>query len=83
MTKSETAPSSITYHISLYDNQTQCQLPEETTIVVEAQKMTKRDKTQVISQIYKFETLSTFIFVVTLISCHMELNRVKQSYFDR
>lgn len=45
--------------------------------------MTNRDKQKVISGIYKFETLSTFIFTITLISCHVENNRVKLSLFER
>ena len=39
--------------------------------------MTKHDKEAVVSKIYKFETLSTLIFLATLISCHSELNKVK------
>ena len=44
--------------------------------------MTKNDKIAVISKIYKFESISTWIYAITLISCHLELNRVKQSYFE-
>lgn len=45
--------------------------------------MTTNDKMAVISKVYKFETISTFIFAATLVSCHIELNKVKQSYFER
>ena len=45
--------------------------------------MTRKDKRQVISQIFKFETISSYIFAATLVSCHLELTRVKQSFFDR
>ena len=44
--------------------------------------MTDRDRHKVISQIYKFETSSTFIFALTLISCHLEFSRVKLSVVE-
>jgi F0F1-type ATP synthase assembly protein I len=37
----------------------------------------------VISKVYKFEMISTIIFGLAFISCHRELNKVKQSYFER
>ena len=37
----------------------------------------------VISQLYKFETLSTGIFFIALVSSHLELRRFKTSYFER
>jgi hypothetical protein len=44
--------------------------------------MTDRDRHKVISQIYKFETSSSFIFALTLISCHLEFSRVKLSVVE-
>ena len=44
--------------------------------------MTDRDRHKVISQIYKFETSSSFIFGLTLISCHLEFSRVKLSVVE-
>ena len=45
--------------------------------------MNQNDKMAVISKVYKFEMISTIIFGLALISCHLELNKVKQSYFER
>ena len=58
-------------------------VPTESEIVIFSSEMTRQHKRKVIAQIYKFETISSAIFAVTLISCHLELVRVKQSFFDR
>ena len=69
-------------YINSADDETSC-IPPESTIVVFSAEMTRKDKRKVISQIFKFETISSAIFAVTLVSCHLELTRVKQSFFDR
>ena len=69
-------------YINSADDETSC-IPAESTIVVFSAEMTRKDKRKVISQIFKFETISSAIFAVTLVSCHLELTRVKQSFFDR
>ena len=58
-------------------------IPAESTIVVFSTEMTRKDKRYVAAKIYKFETISSAIFAITLVSCHLELTRVKQSFFDR
>ena len=58
-------------------------VPDDSEIVIFSQEMTRQHKRTVIAQIYKFETISSAIFAVTLISCHLELARTKQSFFDR
>ena len=44
--------------------------------------MTDRDRQRVISQIYKFETGSSFVFLLTLVSCHLEFSRVRLSVVE-
>ena len=52
-------------------------VPTDSEIVIFSSEMTRQHKRKVIAQIYKFETISSAIFPVTLISCHLELSRVK------
>jgi hypothetical protein len=57
-------------------------VPRNSSLVVSGGLMTGRDRQKVISQIYKFETISTVVFIVTLISCHFELNRLQTSLME-
>jgi hypothetical protein len=57
-------------------------LPRQTSLVVSGGIMTNLERLKAISQIYKFETISSIIFALTLVSCHFELRRVKLSLIE-
>jgi hypothetical protein len=57
-------------------------IPKNTSLVLQLQPMDQTDKAYIVAQIYKFESVSTCIFFVCLISMHLELGRVKRAFFE-
>lgn len=65
----------------LASDETAC-IPEGSNLLVSGKLMTHRDRQKTISQIWKFETISTQVFLLALLSCHFELGRVQASLIE-